>query len=314
MDDVQGFLNKYSASKNFSLLTWQEKTELCESNHKSWLVANNGGYQLKKNFYCSHYKTGPNGERPCVICKPMKEKARRLEIEKKVSLVFNGNQFMYLVATKSEDETKRLLHRVKKRKSKYLSSPTDEAGGRLFLMDMFDPLSNPEPVDLSLATTMFLRTAANTEYGNIAGSYLTDENDDDVLVYVMPNKLYSVPEVDPELMSNVETEAILTIGFNEITMDNAADLIQKKLALKIQILTECGFKDVKHVGEKEVKVRLAQLRDTWFTAKVSVISNFSLDRFPQGIALKIKEAEEEGLRQLKKENREYLMKKHNSVE
>jgi hypothetical protein len=92
-------------------------------------------------------------------------------------------------------------------------------------------------------------------------------------------------------------------------MDNAAELIQKKLALKVQILTECGFSDVKHVGEKEVRVRLAQLRDTWYTAKVSVISNFSLDRFPQGIAVKIKEAEREGLKQLKKENREYLARR-----
>lgn len=312
MFDVNLFLEENSGSVKFADMSWQQKTDLCEKNNKSWVVTNNGGYQAKKNFYCNHYKDGPNGEPPCKICKPIKERARRTEIRQKVSSAFDGNQYMYMTVTKSADETRRLTYRIKKRKARYLSIPAGPDGERMFIMDMFDELSSPEAVSPYTATAMFLQARNNTEYGNISGNVdMVEENvSDDVIVYTTPMSLISFPEVDEEFMPNVETEAILTLGVDEITMENARDLIAKKLNIKVRILEECGYKNVKHVGEKEVRVRLAQLRDTWYTARVSVVSNLSLDRFPQGIAMKIKDAEQEGLRQLRTENREYLAKKY----
>lgn len=317
MFDINAFLEDNSERPpDFADMTWQEKTDLCEKNYKSWVVTNNGGYQSKKNFYCNHYKEGPGGEPPCKICKAIKEKARRNDIRSKVSDAFNGNQYMYMVVTTNADDTRKLGYRVKKRKARYLSIPVGADGERMFIMDMYDEISAPEAVSLPTATSLFLQARNNTEYGNLAGNidYSVDEiGEDDIIIYVTPTSLSSYPAVDEEFMPEVETEAILTLGVDDITAENAADLIAKKLDLKVKILEECGYKNVKHVGEKEVKVRLAQLKDMWYTARVSVISNLSLDRFPQGIAIKIREAEKEGLRQLKEQNRRYLKNKETDV-
>jgi hypothetical protein len=307
--DINEFMGKFSSSKDFSLLSWQDKTDLCESNHKSWKVTNNGGYRRVKNFYCNHYKEGPDGEPPCRICKDMREKARRKEISSKVASAFNGNQFMHIAVTTNEDDTRRLGYRIKKKKANYISIPSGENGGRIFLMDRFDELSSSEAVDVQMATTMFLHADCHASSGNLAGNIKPEVDADDSITYMLPVKLHSIPEVDSELMHDVETEAILTIGFDEITIDNAAMLIAKKLEIKLKILEECGFSAVSHAGEKEVTVRLSQLKDTWYTARVSIVSNLSLDRFPVGIAMKIKEAEHEGLRKLREDNRGYLRRK-----
>lgn len=306
--DINSFLEQYSDDgyHDFSEFSWHDKTIFCEKNKMIWRVTNNGGYRLVKSFYCGHDKVGPNGERPCTVCAPIKDRARKKEIEGKVRDAFNGNQFLYLAETKNDKESTRLLGRMKKKKVRYLSIPTGK-DTRLFLMDRFDKITSSEATDIWTATTLFLANKGNTEHGRLSGNFDGDvaSPDDAVITYTRPERLSTTPEVDVFLMNNIETEAILTMGVDEITEDNAAELINMKLALKLEILNECGYSASYH-GEKEATIRVSQLKDIWFAAKISVISTVSLSQFPSMIADEIKRVEREGLQRLRRENRDYL--------
>jgi hypothetical protein len=182
----------------------------------------------------------------------------------------------------------------------------NEDGGRVFLLDIYDRVSDPFVVDLQTAAEYFMPLRGNTEWGYFSGPLgKTDEQDeDDTIAYTIPARLnVTVPN---ELMVGVETEAVLMVGIDTITSGNAQGAVRAKLLLIDSILRECGFPYAEHVGEQGISISLRKLKSTWFSARIMPVSETDLKSYPTGISMEIDTAARTGLEQLKKRNREYM--------
>lgn len=310
--DISLFLEENNASGinyiDTKKATWQEITEYCEKNIQTWRVSGNGTHYLKKNFWCRHDKHGPDGERPCRICGPYREWSREKDVRDKLGVAFSSSSTLYMTRTGDEDETRKLLFRIKKKGGKYLSIPANEDGGKLFLLDIYDRISNPVAVGLQEAADSFMPLRNNTEWGYFSGGLgLADRDGDgsgDTISYVIPARLNVI--VPKELMLGVETEAVLLVDIDRITGDNAERAILSKLKLVEDILHECGFPEAKHVGEKEISISLAKLQQTWFAAKIIPKSVNDIGVYPIGMSIEIGQTIDAGLQSLKTRNRTYM--------
>jgi hypothetical protein len=307
--DVVSFIEEYSRPDNFintKESTWQSVTEYCEKDKKTWRVAGNGTHYLVKKFWCRHDGHGPDKERPCKICSSYKEWSRKKEVKDKLAVAFSSSSTLYLATTGNNTETKRLLKRLRAHGGKHLSIPMNDNGGKVFLLDMYDKVSDPFVVDLQTAAAYFLPLRGNTEWGYFSGPLgkIDEQDEDDTIAYTIPSRLnVTVPN---ELMIGVETEAVLTIGIDMITNENAQGVVRAKLLLIDSILRESGFPYAEHIGEQEINISLRKLKSTWFSAKIMPVSETDLKSYPTGISMEIDTAARTGLEQLKKRNREYM--------
>jgi hypothetical protein len=292
---------------NIKSATWQEVTDYCEKNEQVWHTSGNGTHYQRKLFWCRHDREGPDGERPCSICGPYSAWKREREVRDKLGAAFASSATLYLTRTTDVAETIRLQERLKKKGGKYLGIPLNEDGGKLFLLDVYDKLSNPVAVGLQEAADSFLPLRNNTEWGNFSGGLGktgTDEDEDDAITYFIPAKL-NIP-VPKDLMLGVETEAVLTIGIDELDADNAEYAIKKKFSMVERILKECGFQDVTHVGEREISISLRKLQQTWFAAKIIPVSVNDMSSYPIAVSIEIEQTIKSGIERLKRHNREWL--------
>lgn len=318
--NLNQFLEQNPVRENFIDIknsSWDEITAYCEKDEKMWRVSGNGMHYLVKKFWCGHYSDGPNGERPCSICKGYRDWGRERDVRDKIGYAFKSSSTLYITNTMDKAETNRLIYRLQKRGGRYLSIPSNEDGGKLFLLDLYDKLSDPVATTQEEALDRFLPFKDKTQWGNFSGNFGKetdgDEQDsDDTVTYTMPTKLNVY--IPKELMHGVETEAILRVSFDELTIDNVEEALNEKLSLVENILNECGVKNAKHVGEQEVSISLRKLKDTWFAAKVSVISHNDLRAFPTGISAELENTARNGLVQLMKSNRSYLAEHEEAVE
>lgn len=317
--NVAEFLESYSSSNNFIDIkssSWHEITEYCERDEKTWRVAGNGTHYLVKKFWCRHDKEGKCGERPCKICSSYKEWSRKKEIKDKLAIAFASSSTLYLATTSNGEETRKLLKRIRRQDGKHLSIPSNDDGGKVFLLDMYDKMSNPMVVDLQTAAEYFMPMRGHTEWGYFSGPLgkIDDgqQDEDDAVSYTIPARLnVTVPN---ELMTGIETEAVLTVGIDTITSENAQTAVRSKLLLIDSILRECGFPYAEHVGEQEINISLRKLRSTWFSARIMPVSENDLKSYPVGISMEIDTAAKTGLNQLKKRNREYMALHGSEVE
>jgi hypothetical protein len=308
--DIEAFLEDYgekpSTYINLKKATRQEKVEYCERNLMIWCVSGNGTHYERKAFWCRYGTEGQNGERACKICGPYREWKREKEVRDKLGAAFASSSTLYMTRVPDEDDVKKLLFRIKKRGGRYLSIPLNDEGGKLFLLDIYDKISNPVAVGLQDAADSFMPLRHNTEWGYFSGGLgKTDQEDeDDTISYVIPARLnVAVPK---ELMAGVETEAVLTVGIDTITRENAVEAVFAKLALMERILVECGFPDAKHVGEVEITMSLRKLQQTWFSAKIVPASVTDMKMYPIATSLEIGKTIESGLETLKEKNRSYV--------
>lgn len=310
--DISLFLEENSAVGvdyiDIKKATWQEITEYCEKNVQAWRVSGNGTHYLKKNFWCRHDKRGPDGERPCKICGPYREWSREKDVRDKLGIAFSSSSTLYMTRTGNEDETRKLLFRIKKKGGKYLSIPSNDDGGKLFLLDIYDRMSNPVAVGLQEAADSFMPLRNNTEWGYFSGGLgladRDDSNDEDVISYVIPARLnVTIPK---ELMLGVETEAVLMVGIDQITRENAEKAVCEKLRLVEEILHECGFPEAKHVGQREISISLNKLQHTWFAAKIIPVSTNDIKSYPVGVSIEINQTINAGILSLKERNRNYI--------
>ncbi|MEL0099662.1 MAG: hypothetical protein VW907_08915, partial [Opitutae bacterium] len=131
-----------------------------------------------------------------------------------------------------------------------------------------------------------------------------DNSSDDVISYVIPARLnVTIPK---ELMLGVETEAVLLVGIDRITRENAERAVLSKLELVEKILHECGYPEARHVGQKEISISLNKLQQTWFAAKIIPVSTNDMRAYPIGVSIEINQTIDAGILSLKERNRNYL--------
>jgi hypothetical protein len=306
IEELGEFLLPY---KPFGKMTWQDKTDYCEKSDFGYAVADNGMLVKRKKFWCKHADYGPDGEPPCKICGPLKERKRRDAVVEKVTAAFDITNVLYMTQTENEAETKALLYRLRKRGGRSLSIPCNPNGGKLFLLDMFDEVTKPEMADQYDAVTSFSFLRNNTDWGYLSGNLKPSDPDDEDRIVTFIRPLWLTVAIDDELSNGVQTEAVLTIGVREITPENFERLIGEKLDLTLKILHECGYPDAQYSGEKEVSVPFRLLRDSWFSAQLRPVTTNSLAQYPRAVSWRLRKAADDGLAQLKQENRTYLARK-----
>lgn len=96
---------------------------------------------------------------------------RRKEVENKFIRVFGENGILYMAATKTQDETRKLVYRIKKRKVRYLSIPTGPNGQRVFILGVHDKLSRSKEIKRADAIELFVPLGENTEWGYFSGAF-----------------------------------------------------------------------------------------------------------------------------------------------
>ena len=132
----------------------------------------------KKEGFSETREMRPRPEKidPAVARKRKSEKGRRKEIESKLSLLFHGNQDVYIFTTETKDETQRAIHRMKKYRAEYISVPTNERGGRTIVTNVYDRICQSEKASLDNAKRFLSENIAPPKYGNISGTYELSTN------------------------------------------------------------------------------------------------------------------------------------------
>lgn len=297
---------------DFDNLSWEQELALCGKPYPGMSSTATGGLKQNKHFRCHHHKPGPNGEPACPDCKRIYEWKKSRRVEDSISDVFKENSVLYLTRTSDSAETKRLVDRVRRKGGRYLSIPCNDSGGKVFLLDKFDKITGSAQATRDMAMASFMPFRDKSEWGYFSGNLNKTEPDiDDLIEYTIPDKLNVT--IDDDLWLGIETEATLSIGIEEITKETAGESVRKRLILMRDIARECGFDNAKYTSEKDVKISLSELKNSWMSAGIRLVSKSDIRRYPPAVSWKLWQVAESGIDDLKKANRVYLSQKKDTM-
>lgn len=304
------FLKELLESKSenyldFKNLSWEQELELCGKPYPGMSSTATGGLKRNRHYRCHHHEQGPNGEPACPDCKRIYEWRKSKRVEESITDAFDNNSVLYLTRTSDAAETKRLIDRVRRKGGRYLSIPCNADGGKVFLLDRFDKITRSIQTTKDDALNSFMPFRDKSDWGYFSGNLnKSEQSADDLVEYTIPDKLNVT--IDEDLWLGIETEATLSIGIDEITESNAGEAVRRRLYLMRDIASECGFKNVKYTSEKEVKISLSELKDSWMSAGIRLVSKSDIKRYPPAVSWKLWQVAEAGIDDLKAKNRSYL--------
>ncbi len=304
---------KSSNYLDFDNLTWDEELSICGKLYPGMSSTANGGLKRNKHYRCHHYKEGPNGEPACPDCKRIYEWRKSKRVEDSIVDAFDNNSVLYLTRTLDAGETKKLINRMKRRGGRYLAIPCNEDGGKVFILDKYDKITRSAQTTKEDAIASFIPFRDKSEWGYFSGNLNTAKaNVDDYIVYTIPDKLNVT--IDDLLWLGIETEATLSVGIEEITEENAEEAVTNRLYLMRDIAIECGYDGAMYTSEKEVKISLSELQNSWLSAGIRLVSKSDITRYPPALTWRLWRVAEAGIDELKRSNRSYLAEHEEAVE
>lgn len=302
---LEEFLSIGSGPKPFNEWTWDDEVAHCGVAYSGMKSTPGGGIVQNAYYRCHHYKDGPNGEKACENCRKIHDWQKQTRIEDAISEAFENNPVLYLTRTIDAKETKRLSNRARKKGGRYMSIPCNADGGKIFILNIPDDISGACATTKENAIECFMPFRDKSEWGYMSGNlYKATTKPDDYIKYTIPDGLNVT--IEEELRLGIEAEATLTIGIEQITRENAAIAVVRRLRLIESIARECGFPNAAYTKESEVTVSLEKLQESWHSAQMKLSTKSSLKNYPPSLIWKLNTVKENGLKDLKKFNRQYM--------